>query len=276
MSDGDARSRISSFATPDGRLAYLDEGSGPPLVLLHAGFADHGMWDAQRAAFASRYRVITPDARGHGESANATRPFRATDDLAALLRHLDLPSAVLAGVSMGGATAVDTALEHPELVRAVVVTGVGTSEPTFEDPWNLAAFAEQQRALAAGDAERWLAVHLRFAAGPHRETADVDPEVLRRLREMTQRTIAKHTAGEPDHRVPVEDTWKRAADITVPVLAIDGALDTSDHLAMSARLVRTVADGRAATVENAGHFPNMERPDTYNTLLGDFLADLTP
>ncbi|MET9497833.1 alpha/beta hydrolase [Streptomyces sp. NPDC006552] len=265
---------LHSFPTSDGSLAYRDVGTGQPLVLLHAGFYDHTMWSEQLPAFAPRYRVIAPDARGHGASANATRPFRPADDLAALLRHLDAGPAVLVGISMGGGTAVDTALEHPDLVRALVVSGVGTSEPHFEDPWSLEVLAEQNGALAAGDIEGWLNGHVRVAAGPHRSPADVDAGIARHLRAMASHTISKHTPDEPDHLVPVRQTWQRAESIGVPVLAINGALDGSDHIAMAERLVRAVPDGRAVSLENTAHFPNMESPAEFNTLLTDFLETL--
>ncbi|MFF8913185.1 alpha/beta fold hydrolase [Streptomyces sp. NPDC015032] len=267
-----ASTDLFSFEIGDGRLVYRDIGTGPLLVLLHGGFLDHGMWDDQVPALARTHRVIVPDARGHGGSSNADGPFRHTDDLAALLRHLDAGPAVLAGVSMGAATAVDTALEHPGLVRALVVSGAGTSEPEFNDPWVLQVQAAQADALAAGDVEGWIDAFMLFVAGPHRTLDDVDPVVVRRLREMTVRTVAKHTGGEPDLRVPVTDTWTRAAGITVPVLAIEGGIDSDDHIGMGRRLVRIVADGRAATVEGAAHFPNMERPEVFDGILGEFLG----
>lgn len=274
MSVREERFQTLSFKTSDGSLAYRDDGAGQTLVLLHGGYLDHTMWDEQVRAFAPHYRVIAPDARGHGASSNATRPFRPADDLAALLRHLDAAPAILVGLSMGGGTAVDTALEHPDLVRAVVVGNVGTSEPVFEDPWSREVLAEQRRALAAGDVEGWLDAFLRFAAGPHRRLDDVDQDVVRRLRAMGRRTLAKHTGDEPNHLVPVPDTWRRAATIDVPVLAINGAIDSSDHLAMAERLVRTVPDGRATAIENTAHYPNMEDPAGYNALLAEFLETL--
>ncbi|MER6311386.1 alpha/beta hydrolase [Streptomyces sp. NPDC001657] len=264
------------FEDGHGHLAYRDTGRGLPLVLLHAGFFDHRMWDDQVAALAAHYRVITPDARGHGDSSNADRPFRPTDDVAALLRHLGVGPAVLIGVSMGASTAVDTALEHPELVRALVVSGAGTSEPEWRDPWVAEVRAAEAEALAAGDIEGWIDAFLRFAAGPHRTLDDVRPEVVARLREMARRTISKHTADEKDWLVPVSDTWARAASITVPVLSINGALDSTDHLGMAERLVRTVADGRITTIEDTGHFPSMERPDAFAAELLPFLRTLTP
>ncbi|MFC7303829.1 alpha/beta fold hydrolase [Streptomyces monticola] len=266
---------MHSFATEDGPLVYRDTGgTGRPLVLLHGGFVDHRMWERQVPFLARRFRVIAPDARGHGGSANASRPFRHTDDLAALLRHLDVGPAVLVGVSMGGAIAVDTALEHPGLVRAVIVSGVGTSEPEFVDPWNTGLQEEQGRALAAGDVPAWINSFTRFAAGPHRTLDDVDQDVVRLLRDMEARTIGKHTAAEPDWQVPVADTWSRAAKITVPVLAVNGALDSDDHLAMAERLARIVPEGRATSIEGTAHYPNMERPEAFNSLVQEFVRTL--
>ncbi|MEV4084919.1 alpha/beta hydrolase [Nonomuraea fuscirosea] len=250
---------------------WLDVGSGRPLVLLHGGFVDHGMWQAQIPEFARRYRVIAPDARGHGRSANATEPYRLTDDLAALLRHLRTGPAVLVGVSMGASVAVETALEHPELVSALVITGAGTGEPYFTDPWTVQRMTTWHAAMAAGDLEASVEGFMEFVAGPHRGLDDCDPEVVRRLRHMARRTMAKHTADEPDLLVPVRDTWERVGKIDVPVLAVNGALDSPDHIGMAERVASAVADGRTVTVDGAAHYPNMERPDVYHQIVMDFL-----
>lgn len=255
-------------------LFWREAGSGPPLVLLHGGFLSHGMWDAQIPAFAPHHHVIAPDARGHGRSANATGPFRHTDDLAALLRHLGTGPVVLVGVSMGAATAVDTALEHPELVRALVVGGAGTSEPYFTDPWTTRTLTTWTSAMAAGDLAASVEAFTLFAAGPHRTLDEVDPDVVRRLRGMATETMGKHTSGEPDWLVPVRDTWERAAGIGVPVLAVHGAADSPDHIGMAERLAGTVADGRAVSVDGAAHYPNMERPGVFDEILTDFLRTL--
>ena len=255
-------------------LFWLDSGTGRPLVLLHGGFLHHGMWDDQIPIFASRYRVIAPDARGHGRSANATEPFRLTDDLAALLRHLDAGPAILVGVSMGAGIAIDTALEHPELVSAVVVSGAGTSEPAFTDPWTTQTMAAWHSAMLAGDLDASVEAFTLLGVGPHRTLDDLDPEVVSRLRQMARQTMSKHTADEPDPLVPVRDTWGRAAKIDVPVLAVNGALDSPDHLDMAERLTGNVADGRSISIDGCAHYPNMERPDVFNEILGDFLRTL--
>ncbi|MFB9475527.1 alpha/beta fold hydrolase [Nonomuraea salmonea] len=255
-------------------LFWTENGTGKPVVLLHGGFLDHTMWNDQISALSDRYRVIAYDARGHGRSANATGPYRLTDDLAALLRHLGTGPAVLVGVSMGAGLAVDTALEHPELVSALVATGAGTSEPYFEDPWTRQAMTAWHAAMAAGDLEGSIEGFLTVGLGPYRDLTELDPEIPRRLRAMARATMSKHTADEPNHVILLKDTWHRIREIKVPVLAIHGAADSPDHVAMAERLATTVVNGRSVTIDGAAHYPNMERPDTYNKLLEDFLTSL--
>lgn len=252
-------------------MYWLDTGTGRPLVLLHGGFLDHTMWDDQIRVLSAHHRVIAPDARGHGRSANPTEPYRLTDDLAALLRHLDTGPAILVGISMGASTAIDTALEHPELVSAVVVSGAGTSEPYFTDPWTTQVLATWHSAMAAGDLDASIEAFMLFAAGPHRSLDDVDPDITGRLRRMARATMSKHTAGEASLLVPVRDTWDRVAKIDVPVLAINGTIDSPDHIGMAERLASTVANGRAVSIGGTAHYPNMERPIVFNDILEDFV-----
>ncbi|SDE04058.1 alpha/beta fold hydrolase [Streptomyces prasinopilosus] len=269
-----AVSELRYFTSSDGDLAYHDSGTGDPVVLLHSGFTDHRLFEDQIPALAAHHRVIAPDVRGHGSSANATAPFRWADDLAALLRHLDTGPAVLAGVSMGGAIATDTVLEHPDLVRAVVVCGAATSEFEYTDPWTRGIQAEFARTLGAGDVEGWLDAFVRAAAGEHRGLGALGPDIPRRLREMALHTISKHTPDEKDRRVPVTGTWDRVPTIGVPVLAVNGSLEPADLTAAAERLVRGVRDGRSATVEGAGHYACMERPEVFNEILLGFLRTL--
>lgn len=259
---------------PDGHLSYRDLGTGPLVVLLHAGLVDHRQWTPQLATLPTRYRVITPDARGHGDSTNATAAFRHTDDVAALIRHLDAGPAVLVGVSMGAATATDTALEHPELVRAVVVSGAGTSEPEFADGWtgeNLAAFWS---ALFNGDMPGALKLWNNFTAGPGRPLTDLDPAVPALIEEMTVKTLMKHTADEPDWSRHPEDTWARAAKLAIPVLAVIGGADSPDHRAQAERLADSVADGRKAVIPDAAHYPNLEQPARFDAIISEFIDGL--
>jgi len=261
---------------PRGHIDYLDTGAGDTLiVLLHAGYVDCRMWERQIDHLAPRARVIAPDARAHGQSSTPFEPFRQCDDVAALIRHLDAGPAVLIGTSMGAGTAVDTALEYPDLVRALVISGAGTNEPVFEDPWSLSQLARLQRAMDALDAPAWIAAELDYAAGPARTLDDLDPTVVARLRTMHEHFVATHVRPgivPPDH---VAGSWERLPEISVPVLGIVGELDGVDHHRMCERAVASVRDGRGvARIADAGHYPNLERPAEWDAIVDDFLASL--
>ncbi|MGW5169791.1 alpha/beta fold hydrolase [Streptomyces nodosus] len=269
---------FDTYASEDGPLVYRDAGprDGRPVVLLHSGFADHTQFENLIPGLAAAgFRVIAPDARGHGFSANASRSFRQADDLAALLRHLGRGTpATLVGVSMGGLIAIDTAIEHPGLVRALVVSGRGIGEPGISDPWCAAHQEAQANALAAGDIPGWLAGVTQWVPGPSRTLHDVDPEIVRHVREMALRTLMKHTPDEPNHCVPVEDVASRARDITVPVLAVNGALDTRGCLSTVTALMETVPDGRSTQLDGAAHYTTMEQPEEFTRILLDFLREV--
>lgn len=274
--------QLRTLDLADHRVAFTERPVGaserPPLVLLHGGAVNHRMWARQLDAFPGR-RLIAPDARGHGGSSDATDPHRLCDDVVALLDALDVRRAVLIGLSMGGGTAVDTALEHPERVAGLVVSGAGTSEPDFTDPWTLDVLGAWQRAQGAQDLEAWIAAFMRFVAGPHRELTDVAPHVVDAIEGMVRDTLTTHLTVDAEGRpipphppTPVADTWERLRDIDVPVLGVAGTDDSDDHRRMCRALTQAVKDGRYAEVPGAAHYPNVEHPDTFDAEVAAFLA----
>jgi pimeloyl-ACP methyl ester carboxylesterase len=269
-----AASELSFFASADGNIAYLDTGTGDPVVLLHSGYVDHRLFEAQIPVLAAGHRVIAVDVRGHGWTANATKPFRWADDLADLLRHLDAGPAVLAGVSMGGAIAGDTAIEYPELVRGIVLSGASVSDFQYTHEATRKSVAESHRTLHSGDIEGWLKIFLRAVAGPFRSPDELDPRILDHLRDMALHTIAKHTPGERNWHVPMTDTWSRVPKIDVPVLTVNGTLDSPDLLADAELFAGTVRNGRSVLVEGTSHYPNLEKPEEFNAIVLDFLRSL--
>ena len=110
---------LNGIATVNGaRIAYDVAGSGPAVLLLHAGIGDRRMWDAQVPAFAEHFTVIRFDARGFGETRKPDAPFAPYADAIALLDHLGISRAHVVGVSMGSQTAIEAAIAAPERVSA--------------------------------------------------------------------------------------------------------------------------------------------------------------
>jgi len=117
-----------SYADVNGLSLYYEEhGSGEPLVLLHGGLGAAELWAPVLPALAAGRSVIAVDLQGHGHTADVDRPLRPetmADDVAALIAHLGLERADVMGYSLGGLTALRTAIQHPERVRRLVLVSI--------------------------------------------------------------------------------------------------------------------------------------------------------
>lgn len=248
-------------------LHHVDRGDGPPVVLLHGGALDHRLWDPQIAALARTHRVIAPDLRGHGASPRPTAPFRHADDVVALLRALDLGPAALVGISLGARTAVDVALETPELVERLVVSGAGAGEPQWRDPATRDLLARWRRAEEDRDPQEWMRIFFALGFGIDRPLDDVDPAVLAHVRAMTVATLEHHVPdGPPVLPTPVPDAAARARGLALPVLAVVGLLDAPDHQRMAREQAQEVVE-----IDHAAHYPNLEAPEEFTAALLAFL-----
>jgi len=117
-------------------LAYETRGRGFPLVMAHGFSASRRAWEPQLDAFSKKYRFITYDSRGHGETESPLdAPQYSQDifveDLAGLLSYLKINQAFVGGLSMGGGTALHFVFNHPEMVKAAIIcaTGTGSKDP---------------------------------------------------------------------------------------------------------------------------------------------------
>ncbi|WP_205302109.1 alpha/beta fold hydrolase [Nonomuraea montanisoli] len=107
------------------KLSFREEGdpASPALVLLHGRTADHNDWNGTTQHFAARHHVLAPDLRGHGASEypGSYAVADMADDVAELLRHLGIDTAVVVGHSLGGVVACLLAMRHPGLVGRLVL-----------------------------------------------------------------------------------------------------------------------------------------------------------
>jgi pimeloyl-ACP methyl ester carboxylesterase len=258
------------------QLAYEIVGTGHPLVLVHAGIADMRMWDDQIPAFAEHYQVIRYDARGYGKTSVGTGPIQLHEDLHALLTFLGVEHAYLLGCSMGGQTIIDFALEHPQMVDALIPVGSGLSGYQFqtggEPPKE---WAELEEADERGDLERVceLEVHI-WVDGLSRTPEQVDPIVRKRVYEMNM-TALVNQSNVPDDvemQVPEPPAIGRLAEIHVPTLVIIGDLDLPKVQEVSDLLAGGIPGAQKVVMHGTAHVPSMEQPAEFNQVVLDFLA----
>lgn len=274
-----AWSEIDNGIVPidEGELFYETAGSGPAVVLLHGGMLDQHMWDEQFTWLVnSGLRAIRYDARGHGLSSTVTGDFAHHDDLCALLDALDVPSAVLVGLSHGARVALDTALAHPGRVTALALASPGISGRAFTDPFVLAHIKEQVAAIGAPDgAERYVEHFLRiWVDGPHREPSAVHPGFRERMRASAEANVEVHADGM-GAGMPLEvGAADRLGEIRVPTVVFDGDLDSRDISANAHAMALTVPGARRVRIPGAAHMVNLENTPLFDHELHAFLSSL--
>ncbi|ARF55142.1 alpha/beta fold hydrolase [Streptomyces gilvosporeus] len=261
----------------DGELFYETAGDGPAVVLLHGGMLDQHMWDEQFSWLAgSGHRVIRYDFRGHGLSSTVSGDWANHDDLCALLDALDVPSAVLVGLSHGARVALDTALAHPERVGALALASPGVSGRAFTDPFVLEHIKGQVAAIGAPDGdgmERFVEHFLRmWVDGPHRRPCDVHPGLRERIRASAAANAEAHAEGM-GAGMPLEvGAADRLSEIRVPTVVFDGDLDSGDIAANAHALALAVPGAHRVRIPGAAHMVNLENAAVFDQALRTFLS----
>jgi 3-oxoadipate enol-lactonase len=255
-----------------GPLAFDDEGSGPAVVLLHAGIADRRMWAPLAGRLAQAHRVVRYDLRGYGESTPPVSSFAHHDDLVGLLDAWGLERATLVGCSFGGAVAIDTALAHPDRVGALVLLGSAVSGyrwSQFEELWDQVVGEVDESdltALAAAEVRFWV-------VGPQRSPDEVDPDLIAFAEEMDRRALAAEAAlDDLEVRALQPPAVDRLAEVRAPALVAAGAADIPEIRQLADRIAAQLPRARRVPdVAGAAHLLPLERPDVVAALVGEFL-----
>jgi 3-oxoadipate enol-lactonase len=254
-------------------LYYEMAGEGHPLVLIHGGLVNSGLWDDQFEVFAGFYRTLRYDVRGFGKSKPPASYFSNHGDLRDLLDFLGIERAYVLGLSMGGAIAIDFTLAYPTRVAALIPVAAGLGG--YRATSNRALRDEMEAAYERGDKERAVELSLQvWTDGPYRTPDQVDPAVRERIRVMTM-----HTFDQPDveqwlqHLEP--PAIDRLAEIHVPTLFVVGDQDVEDILKIGELIVSNVPGAQRAVIPNTAHHLNMEQPAEFNRIVLEFLDSLT-
>jgi len=264
---------------PGGRLFVVDEGAGPPVVLLHAGIVDLRAWDAfVPHLLAAGYRIIRYDARAWGRSTTEDVAYSNRADLVAVMDGLGIDQAALVGNSRGGVIMFDTAIEFPN--RVVAAVGVGAGLGGFEGhptPQEQALLDEMERLEEGGsDIDAIVAVNVRaWVDGPGAAPGRAPAGITDQVRETSILLSAPgHIFGRPIVLEP--RAAERLGELRCPVLAIAGALDVSDVAETANHLAEHAPDARAVILSDVAHLIGMERPAELAALVADFLEPLRP
>ncbi|MGH7058500.1 MAG: alpha/beta fold hydrolase [Acetobacteraceae bacterium] len=260
------------------RLYYEEAGAGAPILFLHEFASDHRGWEPQLRAFGKRHRCITYSARGYAPSdvpadENAYSYLHVMRDAVAVLDQLKIEAAHFIGLSMGGYTALQVALNHPKRVRSMVLAGTGSGS----ERWYTADFHQHSRELGDQfEREGSGSVAKSYGMGPSRLPFLIkDPrgfaEFAARLAEHDATGLALTSRGFQGTRPSLYDFADAIRKLAVPALIVVGDEDER-CIEPSLFLKDTIPASGLAMLPKSGHVVNLEEPDLFNALVGDFLA----
>ncbi|MEV7976525.1 alpha/beta hydrolase [Streptomyces sp. NPDC086519] len=256
-------------------LAYDD--SDPrtpltPLLLVHGHPFDRTMWHPQRTAFAPTRRVVVPDLRGYGASPltpgsppGITPLSRFAADLEELLDALGVTTCVLAGLSMGGQIAMECyGRLGPARIRGLVLADTFPDPETPEGGRTRNAMADR---LLRDGMRGYADEVLEKMVAPH-----AHPDVKAHVHRMMTATNPEGAAAALRGRAERPDYRPLLTGVAVPALVVVGAADEYTPVSDAEAMHTLLPDSTLHVIDKAAHLPNLERPQEFNRVLGDFLA----
>jgi 3-oxoadipate enol-lactonase len=249
-------------------LAYSDQGQGIPLVFLHAFPFNRSMWEPQLKALSNRFRVISVDLRGHGESDAPLWRYtmdQFADDVKGLLDHLAIQQAVLVGLSMGGYVMFALYRKHRERVRGLVFADTRAEPDSPEQTaWR---FRLAQRAYKEGAGTVVEEMLPKLLAPTSYQTKRALVEQVRAI--MTSSQISG-IVGDLIAIAERPDSTALLNEISCPTLVLVGEMDALTSPAENKRIADGIPGARFQIIPSAGHLSNLEQPEIFNEALRSF------
>lgn len=259
-------------------LFYKESGSGQEtIVFSHGLLMDHTMFEAQRAAFEGRYRVIAYDHRGQGQSADPGSGYdmdTVAADAAALIEALNAAPCHFAGLSMGGFVGMRLAARRPELIRTLTLMNTGARKEAAASRLRYGLLAQLVKIVGTGPFTG-IAVQELFGNTTRGST---DPAKQKMLKEWTAKlrsrpkSAARAVMGVMNRP---EFTAQELAAIHCPTLIITGEDDTPQPPGNAEKLKAVIRNSRLVRIPGCGHSSSLEAPQEVIAAMQQLIEDKT-
>lgn len=262
---------MPSFRSSDAQLFYEVIGSGPDVVLLHPFPLNHNFWNGVLDQLSTRYRLILPDLRAHGDSdlgeGSATMQKMGAD-LAKLCREENIAKAFFAGVSIGGYVLFEFWRQYREHVAALVLANTRAGSETADS-----------RAARLGVADKVLRegtmpfINDMLSKLFSHSTITNRPDIVDAARRMMLKMSPQDIAGVQQGMADRPDSVPTLRKIGVPTMIIAGA-DDSVPRSEAELMHQHIASSRFHVIDRAGHYAALEQPQEFGQLLRGFFDSL--
>jgi 3-oxoadipate enol-lactonase len=263
---------MNRIRSGDAEIAYEALGDGPPLVLLHPFPAHHGFWLPAAQALLSRYRIILPDLRAHGESEAGEGPAtmeKHANDIVRVLDDAGLGRAVFFGDSNGANILYE---KSRRLLGRVAGHALCFKRPQADTPEARAnRLKSAQEVLDRGT--EWF-VDLMIPKLMGQTTQERRPDLVEQARRMTLKMSPQDIAQVQQGMGDRPDSTPTLKTIDVPTLLVMGAEDTLATIADGELMRQHIPNSRLSVIPKVGHYAPWEDPEGAGKLLRQFVDEL--
>ncbi|KKW82146.1 3-oxoadipate enol-lactonase [Acinetobacter sp. AG1] len=238
----------------------------PVIIFSNSLGTDHGMWQAQVAAFTTQYQVVTYDTRGHGASdvIDATTLSNLAEDVVDVLDALKIEKAHFCGISMGGITGLYLAIHHAERFLSVTIANSAAKIGTAE-AWNGRANSVEQQGLA----ELVKTTHTRWFS----EYFDYAHDVLAQKTIQSLALTPSQGYANACRALADADLRDQLNQIQIPTLIIAGQFDPVTTVQDAEFMHQSIKNSQLEVLA-ASHLSNIEQPQVFNQTLSKFIQKI--
>ena len=264
---------MPTLRSDDAEIFYEIQGDGPPVVLLHPFPAHHEFWLPVIPALQSRYRLILPDLRGHGQSEigqGAAIMAKHAADIARIMDSAEVGKAAFIVCSIGGYIVFEFLRRYRSRVSALALCNTRPQPDTTDARANRLKNAE---AILEKGTERFLQSMIPKLLGATTISSrpDLVEVALRMMRKMSSESVSLVLRGMAER----SDSTPDLKHINLPTLIIIGEEDTLSTHADGELMRQNIPGSRLKMIPKAGHYAPWERPEAVAPLLRQFL-DFVP
>jgi 3-oxoadipate enol-lactonase len=264
---------MQQLHSDDAEIFYEIRGDGPPVVLLHPFPCDHEFWDPIAAALDSRYRLILPDLRGHGDSEIGEGPAlvsKHASDIARVLDDAGIGRAAFIGCSIGGYILFEFWRRFRARVASLVLCD---TRPQADTPEARSNRLKAAATVLEQGTEPFLESMIPKLMG--RTTVNMRPDLVEGARAMMRKMSAEDINQVQQGTAARPDSVADLKTINVPTLIVIGEEDVLSPVADGELMRQNIAGSQLKVIPKAGHYAPWEQPQAVGTVLRQFLDAVT-
>lgn len=247
------------------------QGEGNNVLLLHGGFSNMAVWNEHVDAIAEKFKVTRFDQRGYGQSSNSAEAFSYYEDIKEILDYYQIENTHIIASSFGGSAAIDFTLKYPQYVNSLILVGPSITGIQYPLRMKLEGILDYLRVKRVGIGK---AADILLQKKFWSYMIPQEKERKQRFKEIYTTNLMYYNSKQVPQLPLIPHAIHRLTEIEKPVLIIEPENDHPFNKKVCELIHRKIKGAKKEVIKNTGHFPHLEQPSKFTSLVLDYLTDL--